>query len=77
MTPNPYLWLVPILPLAGAAINGFFGRRSSKQAITTIALVFCGAAFAMALVSGCGLFVGIGSLLLRSCPLAALGKFSG
>ena len=49
MTPNPYLWLVPILPLAGAAINGFFGRRSSKKAITVIALAFCGAAFAMAL----------------------------
>jgi NADH-quinone oxidoreductase subunit L len=49
MTSNPYLWLVPLLPLAGAAINGFFGRRSSKRAITTVALVFCGAAFAMAL----------------------------
>jgi NADH-quinone oxidoreductase subunit L len=49
MTPNPYLWLVPILPLAGAAINGFFGRRSSKKAITVIALAFCGAAFALAL----------------------------
>ncbi|MFI5118566.1 MAG: NADH-quinone oxidoreductase subunit L [Terriglobales bacterium] len=54
MTPNPYLWLVPILPLAGAAINGFFGRRSSKIAITTIALVFCGAAFAMALFLASG-----------------------
>jgi NADH-quinone oxidoreductase subunit L len=49
MTPNPYLWLIPVLPLAGAAINGFFGRQSSKKAITTIALFFCGAAFAMAL----------------------------
>jgi NADH-quinone oxidoreductase subunit L len=49
MTPNPYLWLVPLLPLAGAAINGFFGRRSSKRAISTVALVFCGAAFAMGL----------------------------
>ena len=49
MTSNPYLWLVPLLPLAGAAINGFFGRRASKRAITTVALVFCGAAFAMAL----------------------------
>ena len=48
MTPNPYLWLVPILPLAGAAINGFLGRRSSKRAISTIALFFCGAAFATA-----------------------------
>jgi NADH-quinone oxidoreductase subunit L len=43
------LWLIPILPLAGAAINGFFGRHSSKKAITTIALSFCGAAFALAL----------------------------
>jgi len=51
MTPNPYLylWLVPLLPLAGAAINGFFGRRLPKRAITTVALVFCGAAFVMAL----------------------------
>ncbi len=49
MTPNPYLWLIPALPLAGAAINGFFGRRSSKTAIVTVALSFCGAAFALAL----------------------------
>jgi len=51
MTPNPYLylWLVPLLPLAGAAINGFFGRRLPKRAITTVALVFCGTAFVMAL----------------------------
>ncbi len=54
MTPNPYLWLVPILPLAGAAINGFFGRRSSKIAISTVALVFCGAAFALALFLAAG-----------------------
>jgi len=50
MTPNPYLWLVPILPLTGAAVNGFFGRRSSKQAITAVALIFCGAAFCLALL---------------------------
>ncbi|MBI3645387.1 MAG: NADH-quinone oxidoreductase subunit L [Acidobacteriales bacterium] len=49
MTPNPYLWLIPVLPLAGAAINGFFGRQSSKKAISTIALVFCGAPFGLAL----------------------------
>ena len=49
MTRNPYLWLIPILPLAGAAINGFLGRRSSKRAVTTVALVFPGLAFALAL----------------------------
>src|SRR6202049_4039447 len=54
MTPNPYLWVVPILPLAGAAINGLLGPRSSKKAISTVALVFCGAAFAMALYLAAG-----------------------
>jgi NADH-quinone oxidoreductase subunit L len=49
MTPNPYLWLIPVVPLAGAAINGFFGRRASKRAISAVALIFCGASFAMAL----------------------------
>ncbi len=54
MTLNPYLWVIPILPLAGAAINGFFGRRSSKQAISAVALVFCGAAFFVALLVAWG-----------------------
>ena len=49
MNPNLNLWLIPILPLAGAAINGFLGNKSSRQAITTVALFFSGAAFAMAL----------------------------
>ena len=49
MTQNPYLWLIPTLPLGGAAINGLLGRRSSKTAVTTIALTFSGLAFALAL----------------------------
>ena len=49
MTQNPYLWLIPVLPLAGATINGILGRRSSRTAITTIALVFPGIAFLLAL----------------------------
>jgi len=49
MNPNLNLWLIPILPLAGAAINGFFGKKSSRQAVTTVALFFSGAAFAWAL----------------------------
>jgi NADH-quinone oxidoreductase subunit L len=53
MTPqnlSPLLCTIPLLPLAGAAINGFFGRKSSKKAISTIALLFCGLAFFMALL---------------------------
>jgi NADH-quinone oxidoreductase subunit L len=49
MNPNLNLWLIPVLPLAGAAINGFLGKRSSRRAVTTVALFFSGAAFAMAL----------------------------
>jgi len=54
MTQNPYLWLIPVLPLAGAAINGFMGHRSSKRAVTTVALVFPGLAFALALKTALG-----------------------
>src|SRR5437899_2928223 len=48
---NPFLnlWLIPVLPLAGAAINGFFGKRSSKQTVSVVGLLFSGAAFAWAL----------------------------
>src|SRR5580700_1794334 len=49
MMPNLYLWLIPVLPLVGAAINGLFGKRFSRQTVSAIALGFCGAAFVMAL----------------------------
>jgi len=49
MTQNPYLWLIPVLPLAGAAINGFLGRKSSKTAVATVALTFPGLSFLLAL----------------------------
>ena len=49
MTENLHLWVIPILPLIGAAINGLFGRRFSRQRVVTIALAASGAAFAMAL----------------------------
>jgi NADH-quinone oxidoreductase subunit L len=53
MTPNLNLslWLIPVLPLAGAAINGFLGKKSSRTAVSTVALVFSGAAFVWALIS--------------------------
>src|SRR5579863_549817 len=49
MTPNLHLWLIPVLLLIGATINGFFGRRFSRQTVSAIALGFSGAGFAMAL----------------------------
>jgi NADH-quinone oxidoreductase subunit L len=50
MNPNLNLWLIPVLPLAGAAINGFLGKKASRPGVTTVALLFSGGAFAWALV---------------------------
>src|SRR5213596_32421 len=49
MTPNLNLWLIPVLPLIGAALNGLFGKRLTRQAVVTVALAFSGAAFGLAL----------------------------
>ena len=50
MTPNLHLWLIVLLPLAGAAINGLLGRRFPKQVVAAVGVGFSGAAFAWALV---------------------------
>jgi len=50
MTSDLHLWLIPVLPLAGAAVNGFFGKRASKAGVSAVGLLFPGAAFAWALV---------------------------
>ncbi|MEO8726988.1 MAG: proton-conducting transporter membrane subunit, partial [Acidobacteriaceae bacterium] len=47
--PHLNLWLIPVLPLIGAAINGFFGKHFSKRTVASIALLFPALAFAMAL----------------------------
>src|SRR5947207_14821505 len=39
------LWLIPVLPLLGATINGIFGRRLSKSAIGAIAAGSVGLSF--------------------------------
>ena len=49
MTDSLHLWLIPVLPLAGAAVNGFLGRGFSRKMVSAVALAFCGGAFLMAL----------------------------
>ena len=44
-----HLWIIPLLPLAGAAINGLLGKRFPKALVNAIALGSTGAAFAYAL----------------------------
>ncbi len=49
MTPDLHLWIIPVLPLVGAAINGSLGRKLSRQTVAAVALLFSGAACAMVL----------------------------
>jgi NADH-quinone oxidoreductase subunit L len=49
MNINLHLWLIPVLPLIGAAINGLFGRRFPQRVVNAIALAFPGAALLQAL----------------------------
>ena len=49
MTPALHLWLIPVLPLVGAAINGIVGKKFSRQAVAGVALMFSGAAFVLVL----------------------------
>ncbi len=44
-----YLWIIPLLPLAGAAVNGIFGGRWPKSVISAVALASTTLAFAAAL----------------------------
>src|SRR5215472_1065217 len=44
-----HLWIIPLLPLAGAAINGLLGKRFPRTLVNTIALGSTALAFAFAL----------------------------
>src|SRR5436309_1396843 len=48
-----YIWLVPLLPLAGAAVNGIFGRwfRFSEKLIGVIAVGTVALAFLISLTA--------------------------
>jgi NADH-quinone oxidoreductase subunit L len=44
-----YLWIIPLLPLLGAAVNGIFGRGWKKNVVTGVALSSTTLAFLSAL----------------------------
>jgi NADH-quinone oxidoreductase subunit L len=48
MNQNLNLWVIPVLPLIGAAINGFLGRRFKNAMVSAVALLFTAASFAWA-----------------------------
>jgi NADH-quinone oxidoreductase subunit L len=47
--PSLNLWVIPLLPLAGAAINGLFGRHFKNAMVSFVALLFTAASFGWAL----------------------------
>jgi len=51
MTMLDYIWLIPIFPLLGAAIQLFFGRRISNRAVSAVSVGLPGLSFLWAL--GC------------------------
>jgi NADH-quinone oxidoreductase subunit L len=44
-----HLWIIPLLPLLGASINGLFGLKWPNKAVNTVALSSTGISFACAL----------------------------
>ena len=48
MRPHFHLWLIPLLPLLGAAVNGLLGRRLPNRVVTLVGNVFVGASCAWA-----------------------------
>ncbi len=48
MNVNFHLWLIPLLPLVGAGINGLLGRRFSRPLVAAVGLTFVAASVATA-----------------------------
>src|SRR5256885_8333279 len=45
------VWLVPLCPLVGAMLNGFFGRRYSRATVGQLAIAAVGVAFLVSLLA--------------------------
>jgi NADH-quinone oxidoreductase subunit L len=63
MTKNLHLWVIPVLPLIGAAINGLIGRRFKNTIVSAIALLFTAASFVWAVWAVSSVWPGSGVVL--------------
>ena len=63
-----WLWLIPFLPLLGAALNGLLGRRLGKGFVSLVATVLPGAAFIVSLALFAGLLLEDRAILVRANP---------
>jgi NADH-quinone oxidoreductase subunit L len=51
-----YIWLIPMLPLAGSLVNGLAGKRSGKKVVSWVACGAAGMSFAVAIGAVLSLF---------------------
>src|SRR5690242_14056014 len=79
MTKNLNLWVIPLLPLIGAAINGLLGRRFKNAVVSAIALLFTATSFGWAVWAVWSVWPGSGVALPHIETLATwitAGSFS-
>jgi NADH-quinone oxidoreductase subunit L len=77
MTKNLNLWVIPLLPLIGAAINGLFGRRFKNAIVNTVALLFTALAFGWAVWAVLSIWPGGEKPYLETlAPWITAGTFS-
>ena len=79
MTKNLNLWVIPLLPLIGAAINGLLGRRFKNAMVSAVALLFTAVSFGWAAWAVWTAWPGSGVALPHIEVVAtwiAAGKFS-
>ena len=71
------VWLVPLCPLVGAMLNGFFGRRYSRATVGQIAIAAVGIAFLVSLMAFIALLSGAEpQYQVRVFPWIAAGAYS-
>jgi hypothetical protein len=69
---------IPILPLMGAAINGFLGQAFVEESgVGGCARIFCGAALLHGVDSGSQLLVPVGCLITLTSPTGFAREVSG
>ncbi|HEU4416118.1 MAG TPA: NADH-quinone oxidoreductase subunit L [Candidatus Angelobacter sp.] len=77
MTKNLNLWVIPLLPLAGAAINGLLGRRFKNSMVSAVALLFTALSFGWAAWAVYSLWPGGPAPYIETLfPWITAGKFS-
>jgi NADH-quinone oxidoreductase subunit L len=59
---NLHLWIIPLLPLVGAGVNGLLGKRFPNKLVATIALLFTAASFGYALYIATAVFPHLASV---------------